>query len=301
MEFAAFIITYRRPLILKNTINLLFSQTITPHKILIIDNDPEESSKYLIESYSDKEITYFSVGINSGPAGGAFWGLKTLFDEGWEWVLWVDDDDAPSSSTQIETIFSILRSYPNPENVGMIGASGVLYNYNSCTINRIPDSQLNGILEVDMIAGNQFPIVHRRVYESGVLPDPNLFFGFEDLEFNLRVKKLGFSILVKGEEVERLRKNFNKYGKEKLRALKKNKNNLWREYYSIRTIMYILRNNKDNFAALKYSYKNIIKIIYNFRFGFNYGLINSYYIFKGVIDGYRRKMGLSVLPQKKYI
>ncbi len=300
MNYAAFIITYKRPEILKKTIDLLFSQTMPPKKILIVDNDIEETARQVKNAYSDSLVAHFPVGSNSGPAGGAYWGLKKLFEEGWEWVLWVDDDDAPSSPNQIETIFHIVDNLTHSENIGMIGASGVLYNYKTCTISRIPDAQLKGKLEVDMIAGNQFPIVNRRVYEAGVLPDPTLFFGFEDLEFCLRIKKIGLSILVSGQEVERLRLHYNKLGKNKIRGLKKNVNHLWRQYYSVRTIAYILRYNNDYFLFLKQLLKTIIKIILGFKYGFDYGVIQAQYLMNGYFDGFRKKMGLRVLPQEKY-
>jgi glycosyltransferase involved in cell wall biosynthesis len=300
MLYAAFVITYKRPEIVKQTILQLFEQSIPPTKILIVDNDTEASAKILCNQINDQRIEYLAAGYNSGPSGGAYIGLKTLFSQGWEWVLWIDDDDPPSSPKQIETILKIIYNYPEPFRIGMLGASGVLYNHSQCLIQRIPDNQLNGIIQVDMVAGNQFPLVHRRVYEAGLLPDPNLFFGFEDLEYGLRIKQKGFEILVQGEEVERLRKHFNKFGKEKERGRKKNSNHLWREYYSVRTIAYILRNNKSFFAACRFTLRSLLKMVAGFKYGVRYGSRQSLYLFHGLLDGFRRKMGLIIVPNKKY-
>jgi len=300
MKYAAFIITYRRVDILKKTIVELLNQSLPPSRILIVDNDPDSSALNAIDDQKNSIIDYFSVGLNSGPSGGAYWGLKKLFEQGWEWVLWIDDDDPPSAVNQLETILSIKNIYPFPEEIGVLGASGVLFNYDSFRINRIPDSQLSGILEVDMVAGNQFPFIHRRVYESGILPNSKLFFGFEDLEFGLRVKELGLKLLVNGEEVLRLRKHFNKYGKEKQRGLKKKTKHLWREYYSTRTISYILKNKNRNLIMIKYSLFSLLKILQSFRFGLMYGFVCFKYILYGLIDGFRGKLGLTVLPIKKY-
>lgn len=299
MNYSAFIITYKRPQILKNTIEVLLRQTMPPRKILIVDNDPDNSAKEIANDFPDSIISHFSIGSNSGPAGGAYWGLKNLFEEGWEWVLWVDDDDPPSATNQIETIFNIIKKYDNSDNIGIIGASGVLYNYVTCRINRIPDNNLDGILEVDMIAGNQFPIVHRRVFEEGILPDPNLFFGFEDLEFGLRIKRK-FKLLVDGGEILRLRKLYKKYGSNQKSSKKRNLQHLWREYYSVRTISYILRNNKDYLLMFFYIINSFVKAIYGYKFGLSYGSLQSYFIFRGIFNGFFRKMGNSVLPQNKY-
>jgi GT2 family glycosyltransferase len=151
-----------------------------------------------------------------------------------------------------------------------------------------------------MIAGNQLPIVHRRVFEAGILPEPNLFFGFEDLEFGLKLKKNGFSLLVSGEEMYRLRVHFNRLGGNINKGKDKNINSLWREYYSIRTIAFILRYNKSYFVAFVYAIRNLFKAFVCFYRGWNYGFMSLKYIIKGFTDGFRKKMGLTVLPKSKY-
>jgi GT2 family glycosyltransferase len=194
VNYADFIITYKRPEILKKTIDLLFSQTLPPIKILIVDNDIDETARQVKNAYSDNLVAYFPVGSNSGPAGGAYWGLKKLFEEGWEWALWVDDDDPPSSSYQLETICKLASQECRSSNIGIVGATGVLFNKNKWLIERIPDLQHNSVIDVDMIAGNQFPLVNRKVFDSGFLPNRDLFFGFEDLEFGYRLKKNSFRL-----------------------------------------------------------------------------------------------------------
>jgi GT2 family glycosyltransferase len=300
MKYAAFIITYKRPDILRCTIDILLQQTLRPEKILIVDNDQEKSAMFILENYSSDVVSYYPVGYNSGPAGGAYNGLKYLFEQGWDWVLWVDDDDPPSANNQIENILAIVDGYKRKETIGMIGASGVLYNYNFCTINRIADENLKGILEVDMIAGNQLPLVHRRVFEAGILPDPNLFFGFEDLEYGLKLKRKGFSLLVSGEEMYRLRLHFNRLGGRIKKVNGKSINSLWREYYSIRTIAFILRNNQSYIIAIFYAIRILFKAVISFYNGWNYGIVSIKLLFKGFMDGYRRRMGLTVHPQSKY-
>ena len=49
MRFAGFIMTYERETILVDTIQAIFSQTVTPEKILIIDNSSTYNTKELIK------------------------------------------------------------------------------------------------------------------------------------------------------------------------------------------------------------------------------------------------------------
>lgn len=301
MNYAAFIITFQRPSILEETIHALQFQSIPPAKILIVDNDPAGSAKVLEDPDADIPVVHLMTGSNSGPAGGAYWGLKTLFEQGWEWVLWVDDDDAPSAPNQLETLCQVAKQNSSDERIGMVGAAGVLFDRKNCLINRIPDQQLKGIMDVDMIAGNQFPLVHRRVFEAGLLPNPDLFFGFEDLEFGIRLKDAGFRLLIDGSELLRLRHHFRKMGKEKPRGKQKKIQHLWREYYSIRTLSYMFRLKLFNVAGLRLFFRCCLKSLIAFRFGWSYGVVHSKYVLKGWWDGWKGRLGMRVHPGKKYI
>ena len=94
-NYAAFIMTYRRPEILQDTINKLLNQTSPPQKILIIDNDPLKSAYTIAENNIHKNVDYLAVGYNSGPAGAAKRGLEVLSAKGFSWVAWIDDDNPP--------------------------------------------------------------------------------------------------------------------------------------------------------------------------------------------------------------
>ena len=300
MRYAAFIITFRRTEILLKTIKDLCAQSQPPSKILVVDNDPEGSAQIVLNPDSSIPVLYFATGTNSGPAGGAYWGLRNLFEEGWDWVLWVDDDDAPSAPDQLETLCRLAKQSANNPTVAMVGAAGVLFDRKRWLIQRIPDVALKGVLDVDMIAGNQFPMVHRRVFEAGLLPNPDLFFGFEDLEFGTRLKDAGFRLLVDGNELLRLRHHFQKTGKEKPRGLKKAIQHLWREYYSIRTLSLMLQGQSFSKVWFRFFFRCIGKILGGFRYGRIYGQRYAIVVFKGWWDGWRGKLGMRVAPGRKY-
>jgi glycosyltransferase involved in cell wall biosynthesis len=292
INYAAFIMTYKRPAILQDTIKALMSQSIPPDQILIVDNDPDQSAINIIENLSNLNLRYFSVGYNSGPAGAAYWGCKLLYEEGWEWILWVDDDDPPVFPNMIERIFDIKNRYPNPEKIGIMGAVGVHFDSKRAKSNRLKNTKLYGIHEVDNIAGNQFPIIHRHVFQAGIFPNPELFFGFEELEFNLRVKEKGFKILVAGELIKDLREFWNRANhSRKLLGIQGSKS-LWRQYYSVRNIIYILKYHKVNvFWIIKYTVKNLIKAFVSLRFGITHCLNYRRLTIMGIWDGYKRKLG----------
>ena len=112
-NFAAFIITKDRPHELIKTIKKLFSQSFPPSFILVVDNGSLTECKDRINELNDSRISHHSIGYNAGPAGGAYWGMKLLFEKGYDWVLWVDDDDPPKFDNVIYDLFDIIHHNDN--------------------------------------------------------------------------------------------------------------------------------------------------------------------------------------------
>jgi GT2 family glycosyltransferase len=301
-SFSAFVITYKRPKVLVQTIQSIFKQTLVPEKLLIVDNDPEQSAHSVLSELEGLPIEYYSVGFNSGPAGAANEGLKKLFVQGYQWVLWLDDDDPPRFEDQIEILVSNVIRNQHVTNLGMTGSVGQLYNSKKGEIVRVSDERLNkgDDIEVDQIAGNMFPFVNRKVFEAGVLPDNNLFFGFEELEFCLRVQNAGFKIIISGKEMYRHREFSGRLNFKRSLYTEKQVSTLWREYYGMRTLVKIVTRVRPNIIAfIRCSLKCMLKIFIGFKFGLKYGLINFKYIFLGYIHGLVNKKGLTILPIKK--
>ncbi|MGE0929689.1 glycosyltransferase [Peijinzhouia sedimentorum] len=297
MKYAAFIMTYKREEILQKTIEKLLAQSLPPSKILIVDNDPDCSAKLVWQQLTHPQIAYHSVGYNSGPAGAAFHGLNILFEEGWEWVLWMDDDDPPLFKDSMEELFNIPQQYSEPTKIGMLGAVGVLFDAAQAKTIRLDDDQLQGIIEVDNIAGSQLPLIHRRVWEAGILPSPELFFGFEELDFSLAIKRAGFNILVSGENLHRHREYANRLNFSRGLYAKKDIQKLWREYYTLRNLIHILIKKEKNWLGVfRLWFKGIFKSIYGFRYGFAYGWLNLQYLHLGFWHGFTEKLGNTIMP-----
>ena len=158
----------------------------------------------MYEQTNDSRLQYHNVGYNSGPAGGAKIGMEILFAQGYEWVVWGDDDDPPKFNDILEKLFLIIPKI-DITTIGIIGAVGTRLNLRNGLTIRIPDNDLKGNLDVDCVAGNMFPLLHRNLYNQNVFPNPDLFFGFEELDFCLAVKRANLKIIVSGDEIFRHR------------------------------------------------------------------------------------------------
>lgn len=69
-KLGAFIVTFNRPAILKNSIRLLLEQTRPPEIILIVDNGNSETTKPALENFPAEKVIYENTGDNLGSAGG---------------------------------------------------------------------------------------------------------------------------------------------------------------------------------------------------------------------------------------
>jgi hypothetical protein len=139
-----------------------------------------------------------------------------------------------------------------------------------------------GILQVDTIAGGMIKIVNAKIVnEFNVLPESKLFFGFEELDYDFRIKKLHLVLLVDKELYLRHRKFHNKIGIDNVN-FKKNKRNLVRDYYSSRNLLFILKSNNLKKALCFTLLRIIYKCITAFRFGLGYGLDNLKYQIKAI-------------------
>ena len=289
--FAAFIMTYRRNSTLQSTIDALFNQTHPPEKILIIDNDIEFSAKPMLEILSHYPLEYYNVGYNSGPAGAAKKGLEILTSQEYKWIAWVDDDDPPIFNNCYEILLELGENAPN---CGCVGAVGHHFDKRNGIISRVSDEELlkPGIIEVDQIAGGMCKIVASKVVsEKNILPDENLFFSFEELDFDLKIQNGGYKLYASRSLYLQHRTKFKTLGIIKQRGNKKEKNKLWRDYYSTRNILFILSFNKLTLAVIKTLFRSGIKIIISFRYGLKYGFKNARYILKAILDFLFNKKG----------
>jgi GT2 family glycosyltransferase len=281
LKFAAFVMTYKRQVVAKQTIEALFNQTVSPEKVLIIDNDELQSGKIIQEQLAHLPIEYYAVGYNSGPAGAAAKGLQILAKEGYDWIAWIDDDDPPYFPDVFEKLLQLAQTNPK---CGCVGVVGQYFDRKKALMKRVPNSLLDGneILEVDTIAGNMLKIINAKlVNERLVLPDTSLFFGFEELDYDLQIQNAGYKLLVDKALFLQHRIYHNRLYIEKI-AKKKTERQLVRDYYSSRNMLYILKKNRL-FRALFYTFLRIAyKCVITFKYGFSHGMLNLKYQSKAI-------------------
>jgi GT2 family glycosyltransferase len=291
MKLGAFIITYNRPEILVDTISSVFAQTYPPDFLWVIDNSSNETTQEALLKLANPKVFYFKMGYNAGPAGAVAKGLELCYKDGADWIYWGDDNDPPFREDCFERLLAMSKKNPF---CGVMGTVGQFFDRKKGKILRIQTRLLEKkeFLEVDYIAGGMCMLVSKEVVKQEIFPNPDLFFGFEELDFCLKVKRKGFSILVDCELFLFARKKHGRLGFE--RPFYKKKSNLSREYYSLRNLLVI--SNTVGHRAMK---RNLIlkwaaKSVFGFRYGLVYGMKNAKMIFLAFYHYYRGILGKTI-------
>jgi GT2 family glycosyltransferase len=282
-KFAAFVVTFNRAEILMDTIHKIFTQTLPPEKLLIVDNGTtDETKKKLEELYPN--VSYIRMGYNAGPAGGDRVGLEILANEGYQWIFWGDDNDPPPTPDTFEKLVNLAESYG--DKCGQVGMVGSRFNKFTGLLQRASNEELRNkaFIEVDTIGGGQCKIVNAKSILNGILPEPKLFFGFEDLDFDLSQKKAGYSILVHSDLFLGCRERWNRLKVANTVARKKDERVLWRDYYSIRNALFIMKKHGHYMAFLSILAVSIGKSLLSFKHGFRYGRLVTRNTCKAVRD-----------------
>ena len=298
VRLGAFVITFRRPEVLRSTLKLILGQTYPPDRVLVVDNGDCSDSK---EIASELGLAYHSFPENRGPAGAAEYATRRLADEGYDWIYWGDEDNPPLFDDIFERIMRGAVSAPS--DVAGLGEVGARFDWSRGIITRPPTSELEApFIEVDYIAGNSQLILRREVvYEVGT-PDGRLFFGGYEPEYGLRVRRAGYRFLVEGSLLYRAREHWGRLGAINTRHLVSPypERLLWRRYYRTRNYIYYMQyvfGRGD--LALRQVGKALVRSIFSFARGPRYAWKFLEMETRGVCDGYLQRLGRTVVPCPK--
>lgn len=228
------VVTYYRPAALKEMVTRLSEQTQPPDHLIVVDNGSDRESRLIAERAG---ASYIDAGGNLGPAGAVALGMEHVLAEASDddWIALFDDDDPPRNADLLEQLQafgeSCLLHHPRTAAVGLTGSR---YNRRTGVFVRVPDEELQGRIPVDYIGGGQFPLYScRAVREVGVF-DGDFFFGFEEGEYGLRLRRHGYRLFAEGGlwRAERQFHGRMNLAKGSLRAHPQKA--AWRRYYSVR-------------------------------------------------------------------
>jgi GT2 family glycosyltransferase len=248
------LVTYRRPGDLQRHLDVLRKQSRRVAHLVVLDNAPDATNAAIVAGYGEHApAIYVASAGNAGAAGGIAQGLRATLTHARDddWIVLLDDDNPPRSDDTLEQLWSFVRANATDPTVGAIGLTGSRFDRRCGRFVRLRDDELDGALEVDFVGGNQFPMLRvATVRDVGVFRG-ELFWGLDDLDYGLRMRAAGYRVLVSGELVRWAREFHGRLGLEQAGAAVGTSRRPWRQYYTLRNLIDILRRNELDGVALR--------------------------------------------------
>lgn len=295
-----FVITFRRPCVLAETLATLFAQSDPPDEVLVVDNAGcPETARVVAEQ---PRALYRDAEGNRGPAGAAALGVHWALERGFDWIYWGDDDDPPRTSDTLERLLRLAASLDDRE-VGGVAAFGARWDWDRGELVRPQDHELRGgPLAIDAAGGNSQLLLRAEAVETIGLPDETLFFGLEEIEYCLRLRRQGYGLWVDGDLLFEYRTLAGRLGATPRRraVTPLSRGQIWRQYYHTRNTIHLMRRTFDHpQLARREAVRALARALLSFRRGLGFGARFAVLQLRGVIDGYRDRMGRTVEPTVK--
>jgi len=246
------LVTYRRQQELVASLTAVASQTRPFDRFVVVDNSPSTANERAVRDLVPG-TEYVAAPENLGPAGGIAVGMRHVLAHAGDddWVMTLDDDDPlrePGVMAML-TDFAAGSRERDPA-TGGVGLTGTRFDRRKGRIVRVPDDELHGAVPVDCIAGNQCPLYAVRALRAVGPPRAELFFGLEELELGLRLRDAGYSLYGHGPTWREGRARSGRL-EMRLEPARSLADATWRRYYSLRNLVWILREIRQPRSALR--------------------------------------------------
>jgi glycosyltransferase involved in cell wall biosynthesis len=249
------LITFRRPEALTAILARLEAQRRRIDRLVVVDNAPSEAGEVAVAAHSRAavETTYVPAPENLGPAGGIAVGMRAVLEDGADddWVVLLDDDDPPEEDDALERLEGFARDRMHADHrTAAVGLTGARFDWRQGRPVRMPDRDLRGPVTVDYVGGNQLPTYRLRAVRDVGTFRGDLFFGFDDLEFGLRLRAARYTLYVDGDRWRERRVAKGRMGLAAGPSYTLGDVN-WRRYYSLRNVVWILRSHGRSATAAR--------------------------------------------------
>jgi GT2 family glycosyltransferase len=261
---------------------------------MVVDNESSRRTAAIVNAASGRapfSIRYVDPGSNRGPAGAMRIAMEIAAAEGGEedWLLRMDDDRPIEPPDLVERLLKFALEVSEMDSmVGAVGLAGSRLDVRTGRLIKPPLVPGRRWAHVDYLATNYVPLFRLAgVRHVGPFRE-DLFFGWTEVEYGLRLRRAGFNLYRYDESV-----NARTPSSRTVRMSAVD----WRRYYSIRNQVYVLRAFGHPWAGLKAGcLGGVVKPLLNIPIRPRLGLAALRLGARGVSDGWRGRLGMRVDP-----
>lgn len=204
---AVVIVTFNRADLLVGMLDGLAAQTHLPDAVFVIDNASADHTREVLDGRADLPLRVTTTDENLGGAGGFHLGMTQAYDAGFDRIWLMDDDVVPA-----DDCLAVLMAHPNPclmavrEDLEgrLVEKSALHFDLRNPLRPRPKTASVDSTyaaredlpaeLPIENVAFEGF-MVHRRVIDRIGFPDPTYFIFYDDVDFAVRARRAGFTIL----------------------------------------------------------------------------------------------------------
>lgn len=296
-DVAAIVLTFQRPRLATQVVrSLIEDEGFPPDRVLLVVN----GSGGLTERALERRIEVLELPSNLGPAGGyraALLEARRRFDASW---YYLNEDDIGLLSLPTPRVESLIRRVeamtandgdPRPVG-GIVAYARQLDPATGLTTPLLPSG--DDLVDVDVAAWGS-SLVSRALVDAGILPDDEWFFGYEDFDFWLRVRRAGFRLLVDEVAASAVVTQVAGDGRSEALAADRplDREEPWRAYYQARNFMELRRRHGHAGWTRTHLKKSVRRFLLADAPGTRFALIH------GLVDGARGRMGKRERYQRK--
>ena len=243
---AAVVLTHRRPRLATAVVrSLVDREGFSPDRVVVVVNGPGG----LEDADLEKRVRMIRLGRNLGPAGGFAAGIETAFDNlSTRWAYLCEDDvgliSLPSPRVADLVRRAQLLETAGVKPVGAVVAFGRRFvGRGAHTVNHVPSEGSPHDLDPVDVASWGATLLARQVFDAGILPDPEWFFGLEDFDFYCRIREGGFEVLVDAVSARAVALEQTSFGRAGAQGSDRptNEDEVWRQYYHARNTVELAR------------------------------------------------------------
>lgn len=251
------LVTYRRPDGLARALTAIADQTLRVRRLVVVDNaGPDPRTEAAVDDVRRRglEVDLISTGANVGPAGGRAIGMDVVLSRASadDWIALFDDDDAmPEPGTLGALVRFAEERRAAVGRLGGVGLRGARFDRARVRTVAVPDRELAlGPVHVDHLHGGFFPIYAVAAAREVGTFRRDLFYGFEELEYGLRMTAAGFALVVDGALWRTYEEHFVRYTQRPDPRLSLDEPR-WARYYALRNLLRIAIDHGDGIPAAR--------------------------------------------------
>ena len=245
----AVILTHMRPSLAGDVTRMLLEREgLAPEQVVVVVNgvggldDPE----------LEATVRMVRLPENLGPAGGFEVGMAEAFaDPKTRWAYLCEDDIGllPLPSPRLADLLARIEARgPVGRPVGAVVAFGRSFvGRGSHTVNVVPPAGTpQGLAPADVGSWGA-TVLSREVFDAGVRPDTDWYFGLEDFDYYCRMRAAGFEVLVDARAARQVADQQSTTGRDEVLRGRRptDVDEAWRAYYHARNSFTIARRHGD--------------------------------------------------------